>query len=156
MTIASRLLNKLVARLGTPEVINGNGRCPTYLYRWELVVMQVLGRKTAVYLHKFVGPDWSTDLHDHPKKFWSFGLSGWYDEHTETGVRRFVAPWFRWFPATHKHRLSGPTPERPCWTLIVVGHPERAWGFWAGGKWIDWETYVGPNSAEADAAVSCQ
>jgi hypothetical protein len=56
-----RLLNKL---FGPAEEINGH-RCPTYLYRWMLIKRQ----NWSIYLHHFVGDDWSLDLHDHPKRF---------------------------------------------------------------------------------------
>lgn len=58
------------------EEINGAERCPTYLYRWTLLKF----RGRGVYLHHFVGDDWSLDLHDHPKRFISIGLWGKYLE----------------------------------------------------------------------------
>jgi hypothetical protein len=60
------------------EEINGGERCPTYLYRWTLLKAGSYG----MYLHKFVGDDWSRDLHDHPKRFISVGLKGAYVEET--------------------------------------------------------------------------
>jgi len=103
-------------------------------------------------LHKFVGDDWSLDPHDHPKRFWSIGLRGWYDEHTYNGYhqirQRFHAPWLRTFPAEHIHRLTGPTPERPCWTLVIVGRTVRRWGFWNRGTWLPWRTYVDSDNAK--------
>lgn len=146
------------------EEINGHGICPTYLYRWTLLK---IGKLLSVYLHKFVGDDWSLDLHDHPKRFWSIGLRGWYIEHTpcphgprlcdrsypHDHGRMWSAPWLRTFPAEHIHRLTGPTPERPCWTLVIVGLPVRQWGFWHGGRFIHWKQYV--NSTAAKDARSC-
>jgi hypothetical protein len=157
--VIGRLLMRAVERLLagiTPEEINGGKRCPTYLYRWELC--SFLGGATRVYLHKFVGDDWSLDLHDHPKRFYSIGLSGRYVEHGEPGTRprEYSAPWFRSFPAEHRHRLTGPTPDRPCWTLVVVGRPVRPWGFWHAGSFIPWRDYVSPGSAEAAASLSCR
>lgn len=69
----------LTKHFGKPEEIDGGGRCPTYLYRWTLMKLP-FGYK--VYLHHFVGDDWSLDFHDHPKRFWSIGLWGWYEERT--------------------------------------------------------------------------
>src|SRR5262245_32102981 len=110
------------------ERINGAGRCPTYLYRWEL--FNGFQGTLRVYLHKFVGDDWSTDLHDHPKRFWSIGLWGRYTEYRADGsTREWRAPWVRSFPAEHRHRLTGQRPWAPCWTLVVVGAPVRDWGF---------------------------
>lgn len=154
MSIASRLLDGLTAAIGDllkPEEINGANRCPTYLFRWTLVDAAAL----KVYLHKFVGDDWSTDLHDHPKRFVSIGLAGAYVEHTPDGYKVFRAPWFRSFAADHRHRLTGPKPHRPCWTLVVVGRPSREWGFWHAGKFIVWRDYVAKGNPIADAARSC-
>lgn len=139
-----------------PEEINGGNRCPTYLYRWEL--LSLLGGRVRVYLHKFVGDDWALDLHDHPKKFWSIGLAGEYTEVTTCDDpamlehRHWRAPWVRSFPAEHRHRLVGPTEEKPCWTLVVVGAPVRIWGFWGEGGFIPWQDYVKPGSG---ARTSC-
>lgn len=120
------------------EEINGGNTCPTYLYRWTILRVGSI----AVYLHKFVGEDWSIDKHDHPKRFWSIGLRGWYYEDTPMGVAKWSAPWFRTFPATHVHRLFGPTSERPCWTLVITGPAVREWGFWQFGRFIPWREYV--------------
>jgi hypothetical protein len=150
-----RLLDRI---FGVAEEINGGERCPTYLYRWKLFGTK---KGVAVYLHRFVGDDWSRDLHDHPKRFISIGLWGSYVEHTpcslplwwHTHPRTFRAPWIRTFPATHVHRISGPTPERPCWTLVIVLRAVRSWGFWHGLEWIPWRQYVG--SEMADRRKSC-
>lgn len=138
-------LDKIRARL-VPEEINGHGRCTTYLYRWTLLSTAAL----KVYLHRFVGDDWAIDLHDHPKRFWSIGLRGAYIEERADGSKvAYCAPWIRTFPADHRHRLTGPTPERPCWTIVIVGRPVRNWGFWQNGEWIHWREYVAPGSKTA-------
>lgn len=144
----SRILDRVFRR----EEVNGGGTCPTYLYRWVLLK---LPRGVGIYLHKFVGDDWSLDYHDHPKRFISAGLRGEYTEHYPDGTSRvYRAPWLRTFPANHTHRLTGPTPEHPCWTLVLVGIATRPWGFrLRDGSWQFWKTYVG--SAESKAAKSC-
>jgi len=124
---------KLIDRLLAKEEINGE-RCPTYLYRWRLLA--VFGYK--VYLHHFVGNDWTKDLHDHPKRFITIGLRGYYIEENESGEHIYRAPWLRMFPATHKHRLRA----RDCWTIAITLRPWREWGFWNDGQWIPWERYV--------------
>src|SRR5579872_58435 len=101
-------MHKLLSKfLDTPEEINGGDRCPTYLYRWNLLSRR---GKFSVYLHHFVGDDWSYDLHDHPKRFISIGLWGWYIEERPSGghtiKRVYRAPWFRSFPAQYIHRIS--------------------------------------------------
>ncbi len=147
---AARAIAKTArALMPVAEEINGGMRCPTYLYRWEL--LSVLGGRRKVYLHKFVGDDWALDPHDHPKRFVSIGLMGRYVEHVgERGAQRtYRAPWVRTFPGTHRHRLTGPTADRPCWTLVVVGPAEREWGFWQGGRFIQWRAYVDGLEARA-------
>lgn len=144
----SRLLDVLTSRLAKPEEINGASRCPTYLYRWEL--LSIASGWARVYLHKFVGDDWALDLHDHPKRFWSIGLAGSYIEirHAKRW-RRWTAPWIRSFPAEHRHRLIGPTPESPCWTLVIVGPPVREWGFWSVIGFQPWKQYVSLSNPHA-------
>lgn len=142
-----RSVESLLQKHQPAEEINGGERCPTYLFRWEL--LSLLGGNCKVYLHKFVGDDWARDLHDHPKRFVSIGLSGWYMERyfdnatNEEKERLFTAPWIRTFPAEHRHRLMGPDHENPCWTLVIVGPASREWGFWSGGvNLIPWRDYV--------------
>lgn len=164
---------------GAAEEINGGGRCPTYLYRWTLLRLP-FGYK--VYLHHFVGDDWSLDFHDHPKRFISIGLHGWYEEHTPVTdaelleltaiVRRMSAadpdstmtledpicvtihsaPWVRTFPAEHKHRIC--TPSGSCWTAVIVGPSSREWGFWNNRTFIPWDKYVRGHDP-ADKRTSC-
>lgn len=134
---------KLLARFFHVEEIDGDGRCPTYLYRWHLLAT----RWFKVYLHHFVGDDWALDLHDHPKRFLSIGLKGAYVEETPNGERTYRAPWIRTFPASHTHRLRL-IDGRPCWTFIVVFKTVREWGFWPGGRWMHWRTYVGGDAAD--------
>lgn len=133
------------------EEINGNGICPTYLHRW--ILFSGFGRK--VYLHKFVGDDWALDPHDHPKDFISIGLRGSYDEYVWVNSFRgfsktkWTAPWFRRFPASHRHRIE--TEDGPCWTLVIVGRKKRDWGFWMGSQWIRWDQYVKNHGRERRA-----
>lgn len=136
------------------EEISLGGRCATFLFRWELFRC----RWFAIYLHKFVADDGCLDYHDHPKRFVSIGLSGEYLEHVlhpdglETS-EAYVAPWIRTFNGTHAHRITGPTAERPCWTLAFVGRASRDWGFWHQGEWILWTRYL--RSPAADRRKHC-
>jgi hypothetical protein len=122
-------VRKLLDRLfGVPEEINGGERCPTYLWRWTILKWS---GHFSIYLHHFVGDDWSFDLHDHPKRFISIGLWGWYIEQTpckhglesRTDIKIYRAPWIRSFPAEHIHRIECPTKN--CWTLVAVLKPRR-------------------------------
>ena len=135
---------------GKAEEINGHERCPTYLFRWTLLST----RWFKIYLHKFVGDDWSRDLHDHPKRFISIGLWGRYLEETPAGKRCYRAPWVRSFPAEHQHRIS--TPWGTCWTLVIVLRTVREWGFWHDGKFIGWRPYVEGQGGIADKMKACE
>ena len=139
---------------GKAEEINGNKMCETYLFRWT--VFTVLG--VSGYLHKFVDDDWSTDMHDHPRIFISFGLWGSYIEQTPGKNRTYAAPWVRIFPAAHIHRLMLPIDRKTgkkkvCWTFVIVLRKTRKWGFWVyskgGYSWIHSMKYVrGPLGKE--------
>lgn len=141
-------LNGILDRwFGEAEEINGD-RCPTYLFRWELL------RKKSfqVYLHHFVGDDWSRDLHDHPKRFISIGVWGRYVEESPTGERLYRAPWIRTFPATHIHRLRL-INQSPAWTIVIGLKKVRPWGFWHAGQFIPWRKYI--RSEVADEMKDC-
>ena len=141
-------LRRFMSRHFEREKINGGRRCPTYLFRWELLRLG----GWALYLHEFVRDDWTTDLHDHPKRFVSVGLWGSYCEETPQGKRVYRAPWIRSFPATHIHRLSLIDGQR-CWTLVLVLTTVREWGFWHAGVWSRWKDYL--RSRHADAMKNC-
>jgi hypothetical protein len=143
-----RLLNFL---FGQPEEINGGERCGTYLYRWQ--IFKRLGR--GLYLHHFVGDDWSFDLHDHPRSFISIGLVGKYREEMPNGERIYRAPWFRSFPANHIHRISM-IDGGQCWTIVVVLKSTRPWGFWHKGQFIGWREYVYTKGGPADERAACK
>lgn len=144
---------------GVPEEINGDHRCGTYLYRWFLIRT----RWFKAYLHHFVGDDWSRDFHDHPKRFISIGLWGWYIEQTpchfnsycDCQQKIYLAPWLRSFPASHIHRLR--VPSKNCWTIVIVLKTVREWGFWHEGRFIQWHDYVyGYGKEVADKMKACQ
>lgn len=137
---------------GPPEQINGHGRCPTYLYRWAVV--KLWGHK--LYVHRFVGDDWSYDLHDHPKRFWSLMVWGGYHETTPRGTRHYTAPFLRTFPPEHAHRVELREHD-VCWTLVVVCRGLKQWGFYHNGEWIHWREYVrGRFSHLADLMAVCR
>lgn len=111
-----------------------------YMMRW---ILHKKPTGEAWYLHHIFGSDWSRDLHDHPKRFTSYGLWGRYWEETGYGhIELFQAPWKRTFRAAHRHRLILCKGET-VWTLCHTGPIEREWGFWrAQGDWIQGEEYL--------------
>ena len=162
------MLQRLIDLVFAFECIDGD-RCP-YLHRWRLASFR---SERRVYLHHFVGSDWSRDLHDHPKRFISIGLWGSYIEETPAPVelklrngqivnegmsrprnhRTWRAPWVRSFPAAHIHRLILP-PGGTCWTLVFTGRETQAWGFYLpDGTWIEWMRYM--RGGRPDVAKDC-
>ena len=162
------MLQRLIDRVFAFEVIDGD-RCP-YLHRWRLASF---GRKRFLYLHHFVGSDWSRDPHDHPKRFISIGLWGGYIEETPSlaslaramngqadpdvfrwsNRTEYRAPWIRSFPATHIHRLILP-PGGTCWTLVFTGRETKPWGFfYPDGSWVEFQRYM--RSERPDVAKDC-
>lgn len=151
----------MLSRLFRREEMDGDGRCATYLVRWTLLK---LWGGIGLYLHHFVGDDWSLDLHDHPKRFISVGLWGGYIEQCIVQMRvydtyhgglihqpreievAYRAPWVRTFAAEHTHRIRLIDKE-PCWTLVLVLRTSRRWGFWHQQQWIPWRQYVGSETA---------
>lgn len=161
---------RLLGRLCAYETMSGNGRCPVYLERWTL--LKLFG--CALYLHHFLGDDWAADPHDHPRRFVTIGLWGWYWEdvyqphdfecphpqcyegwlHSDEDVtcdgpcrvcgpttKRYSAPWFRTFPASHLHRVRAAECGN-TWTLVLVLPKSRPWGFVQSGAWIPWKRYT--------------
>ena len=126
------------------ENINGGVEDASHLHRWCLFA---LPRGIRLYLHHFVDSDFARDPHDHPKGFLSIGLRGGYLEETpreEMGVKQYsiyIAPWLRYFPPQHIHRILLPE-GKDCWTLALTGPVRREWGFWHAGRWIEWRQYI--------------
>ena len=140
------LFLRLLDRLFFYESMSGNGACPVYLERWTLLDLRRLGY--GVYLHHFIGDDWAADPHDHPRRFVSIGLWGWYWEHVYPGnglvpyfIFKHAAPWFRTFPAHHLHRVCASECDN-CWTFVIVFPKSRAWGFVRDGVWMPFREYV--------------
>lgn len=81
-------MRRWLDRIFQREEMDGDGRCATYLVRWTL--LKWWGGR-GLYLHHFVGDDWSRDLHDHPKRFISIGLWGTYVEQVANRERLRLA-----------------------------------------------------------------
>ena len=122
----SKVLNKL---FNYEDISLNEDR--SYMHRWGLFSSYFSKRYLRgrnVYLHCMVGDDWSRDMHDHPKKFWSIGIAGCYVEETPYKTTTYRAPWFRSFPPEHVHRLR--LGSKRVWSLVYTGPIERDWGFW--------------------------
>lgn len=147
-------LRRLMRRLFHYETMSGNGACPVYLERW--IISEDFN--CGAYLHHFIGDDRASDPHDHPRRFISIGLRGWYWEDTYhspqtdpaagnlgitvlSDTKRYRAPWIRSFPAEHLHRVRASECGN-TWTLVIVLPKSRPWGFVRDGIWIPLKEYV--------------
>lgn len=162
---------KLIDRWFPVEIINGNGICEVYLRRREL--LRLFGKKGVsgsgwrVYLHHFLADDWSLDEHNHPKWFLSIGLWGKYAEQMtyydvaiegeRTIYRTWYAPWIRWFPASHRHRIvlfkDKAGKPIPAWTIVITPPSSAVWGWFARRGWVESEEYM--SSIDALERRSC-
>lgn len=111
--------------------------------KWRLVATPLF----QIFVHRFYGPDWSQDPHDHPADFVSIGLAGSYVEavYDESGgvvdQKTWRAPWFRRFPARHIHRTVGVGPKGAL-TVCFVGPIRQSWSFYIGSEQIQSRDYV--------------
>jgi len=133
-----------------------------YLERW--VLLRLFG--CSLYLHRFVRSDWTRDLHDHPRSFFTLPLRGGYRDETQPGrmdhgggviplglndfprAHRLVRwPWPRFRRAEHRHRVElDPRWPHPV-TLVLMLRARREWGFWTERGFIHWRIYTAPPSA---------
>ena len=67
-------------------------------------------------------------------------------------VKVWRAPWIRYFPAGHIHRVII-EPGTSCWTLVFAFRVWRKWGFFTPRGWVNSHTYY--KSSRADEAEDC-
>ena len=123
-----------------------------YLHRWPLAEFR---NGAMLALHHFTASDEQRCEHDHPKPFWSIGIAGAYVEHSDGRIQIHRAPWFRSWPAEHRHRitlLAGQT----CWTLVFTGPTVRPWGFFCGEDYIPFDAAVDDDELNARLREACE
>ena len=137
-----------LSRWWKPSIFDGDGRC-VYLRRFQVAKY----KEWRLYLHHWLHDDWSLHLHNHSRGMLSIGLWGSYTEelpHHQTA--RWRAPWIRYFPSTHQHRVILKT--KTVWTLIlafpVTG---KGSGFFVNGQYINSSLYM--SSPLADQQPKC-
>jgi hypothetical protein len=120
-----------------------DGESKARMVKWTLISTPWF----SIFFHKFNGPDWTRDPHDHPTDFLSIGLKGSYvetvydSEGNELYQRAWHAPWVRTFPATHIHRTSSVGP-RGAVTMCIASRWKHEWGFVINGKLTSWRDYL--------------
>lgn len=109
-----------------------------YLHRFYIIPRN---RYFNIYLHRFVGDDKRSELHDHPWHFVSFLLWGRLLETTLTKSGWYVSrrvPLFlpRFCNAHRQHRFALSIKSKSATTLVFTGPRFRDWGFYDHGRCI--------------------
>lgn len=139
-----------VAEQRAPDAIIG-GEANPYLRRWHLTPR---GAGPAVYLHHFLRSDDDRALHDHPWPSVGLILSGAYIEHLgpDESVLRTPGDLVARSPeAAHRVELlrdEPDAPEKPVWTLFIVGDRLREWGFHCPQGWVHWRDFTAGEHGE--------
>ena len=108
-----------------------------YLERWFVMLFGC-----TIRLHKFYRGDDDRALHDHPWRFWTFPLRGYW-ERTPAGTQ-YVKPWrLHYRPSGYQHTVVDFRGGVPAFTLVVTSRKERRWGFWPGGKFVYYKDFHG-------------
>jgi hypothetical protein len=142
MKLASTL-HRMRDAVFTRQEYRVDGEPQARMIKWTVLSTPLF----KIFFHRFNGPDWTLDPHDHPADFISIGLKGSYTEtvYDEHGQKLYdkvwQAPWIRTFPASHIHRTSDVGP-RGAYTVCFATAWEKNWGFVFSGGWMPWRDYV--------------
>jgi len=139
----------------------------TYLVRY----MPIQSKWCCLYIHRFMRSD-ADDPHDHPWNFFTYVISGGYDEvcyskvpqkSCNQGEQFFSALWTKYLtrrlPGTIAYRKATDVHQvvidrnyemseikNAPFTVCLIGPRIREWGFWPlennGTTWIDWRKYL--------------
>lgn len=129
-----------------------------YMRRWKVFTFRPFGLKLFnVYIHEFVGLDWSGEPHDHPWHSLSIIISGVYNEelykldksrHSPQIVRKSDTLYtpgdviFRSPNCIHKIEAR----SKPVITLFITGPDVKDWGFFKfDGTWTQHDQWVEEN-----------
>jgi len=136
---------------GRKRVIMDRENKEPYLIRYYLLFRN---RNSSfpfnVFIHRFIKGD-DDHIHDHPWGYFTYILSGGYNETICQGdaqTTHWRAPGFyQKVPSKHKHKVSLDPAAPTCWTLFVPFRRSRDWGFYKkdeAGKsvWIEANEYL--------------
>lgn len=123
--------------------------------RWRLIQTPLFG----IYLHFIYREDLDPIPHDHPWRFWSFVLHGGYKEHLwpdsrihgVSEIQEHKAGSFHHFPLRSAHRII--SVQRGTVTLVIVGRKLRTWGFYANGRFIEWQEALSVRPTEGSRST---
>lgn len=128
-----------------------SGRPELYMGRWWIIkegtgASRILRWLTqdqyhSLRLHHIVRPDVDRDLHNHPFKYLSLILRGYYREELRGKTFRtlMAGDTARGFRNTF-HRIAY-LPEDGVWTLFFMGKNHGLWGFARNGQFIPSHAY---------------
>lgn len=143
------------------HLLDGNG----YLYmgRWaviregtvagKLLALLTLGSYDHVRLHWILQPDADRELHNHPFKYRTYILQGWYEEE----VGGLLLPAYRnvrkgdTVDGGGYHRIAGVSPGG-VFTLFLMGKDTGEWGFLVNGKHVTSKAFFKLRGIRADGS----
>ena len=103
---------------------------------WGSKVLKALslGRYDHVRLHHIMQADFDRELHNHPFKYRTFILDGWYNE-TRVGDKQRVLMTGDTATGAGYHRIAALPPDGVT-TLFFMGKDSGEWGFLVDGKHV--------------------
>ena len=147
-------------------ILDREGKDP-YLIRYYLLFKNRSGSiPFNVFIHKFVKGD-DDHLHDHPWGYFTFILSGGYNETVRRDSGQEYTHWrgpgfYQTVPPKHTHKIALDPKASTCWTLFVPFRRSREWGFIEKKneeeKWVPADEYLsklkgGSSSDDSNAAT---
>lgn len=112
------------------EINNGNGE--VHMVRYSIF--------SWLKLHHFLKSDQDC-MHDHPWKFISIILRGYYYEETPRDCKKYKSGSILVRKAKHIHRILVPQ-NKSVWSLVITFKPTQTWGFYTKKGWIHWRKYI--------------
>jgi len=129
--------DKAMDKMGRKRIIMDRQGKEPYLIRYYLLFID---RSESfpfnIFIHKFLKGD-DDELHDHPWGYFTFILSGGYNEVLLNKNGENTTHWrgpgfFQRVKQSHAHaiHLDDSEDAGECWTLFIPFRREKEWGFW--------------------------
>jgi hypothetical protein len=126
-----------------------------YMGRWRIIdegtragrILERLTGYASVRLHLIMRADHDRELHNHPFRYRTFVLRGFYGERYANGLfaaekHRILTPGDTATGSdTHFHRITA-VSEGGVWTLFCMSRNQGEWGFNVGGKFMNSVRYL--------------
>jgi esterase/lipase superfamily enzyme len=98
------------------------------------------GRYVSCRLHHIRHADEDRDVHNHPFRYCSWILKGWYMEDMKRLLHIHSAGDVVYGFKNTFHRIVT-VPHGGVWTLFFMGPNSHEWGFWRNGLYMDRDVY---------------